>query len=73
MNRVMLGRLIGIFLLVLLILGVPYAVTAFTLWEGDPSQWEPGNRLLSMALAGVIAVIYILLRDGVSYSTPDEE
>lgn len=50
-TTVQLGRLLGLFLALLILIGVPYLVTAFVTWQADPGEWTTAARGLAIGSA----------------------
>lgn len=64
-TREQLGFILGWFLLVLILVGVPYLSVSFVTWSFDPSTWRVIDRagVLVLALAMIFArFLYSRLR-----------
>ena len=44
MTREQVGRILGVVLLLALMLGIPYSIIGFVVWDMDPSQWDNTAR-----------------------------
>ncbi len=54
LTREHVGRGLGIALLAVLIVGLPYLIMSFCLWQMDPSLWDTTARALAVFAAGLL-------------------
>jgi len=72
MTREQAGRILGVVLLALLMVGIPYSIVGFVVWNMDPSQWDNTARGL-MVIGSFVLICGYAVSQLPSEEKPDEE